>query len=155
MQVFTRRMSSVMRATDGTLRSSFVEVLTFIREQVKCPCVLVESPPPIPDAAKIAQLRAVPAGGEYGITPFAVRKKLWRLQCSLMQQYCDQLQVDYLPVPEEALDSDGALDPRAYEGINDPTHMGEWYGQFVVRQIDEWLGRACPLANKLESGTVT
>jgi hypothetical protein len=24
-----------------------------------------------------------------------------------------------------------------------------------VRQIDEWLGRACPLASELESGTVT
>ena len=41
-QVFTDRMSSAMKATDGTPRASFVEVLTFIREQVTCPCALVE-----------------------------------------------------------------------------------------------------------------
>ena len=61
-----------------------------------------------------------------------------------MKRYCDRLQVDYLPVPEDVFDANGVLDPRAYEEVTDPTHMGQWYGQFVVRQIDAWLGRRNP-----------
>ena len=75
-QVFAGRMSSAMKATDGTLRSSFVEVLTFIREHARCPCVLVEPPPPVPDAEKIARFRVMAGAGEHGVTPFAIRGKL-------------------------------------------------------------------------------
>jgi hypothetical protein len=140
-QVFAQRMESAMKSTEGVLRAAFADILAFVREQAKCPCVLVEPPPPIPDQEKIARFRAVGPSTEHSVTPYAIRQKLWRLQCSLIRQYCDRAQVDYMPVPRGVFDAEGTLDPRAYEGVNDPTHMAPWYGKFVLQEIDGWLGR--------------
>jgi len=139
-EYFDERMNSTTSSAEGVKRSSFVEVLTFVREHLDGPAVLLESPPPVPDEEKIAKYRQTIAVSKHGVPPIAIRHKLWRLQCSLMRLYCERAGVDYIAVPKQVLDPDGILVAKAYEGVDDPTHMGSWYGQCVLKQVDTWLG---------------
>ena len=98
----------------------------------------LESPPPIPSEDHI---RAHPLGfdqtmiSRYGIAPIGLRKKMWKLHSELVEQYCVQLGVTFVPVPTETLDEHGCLIEAAW--FNDPSHANSFYGKLVLEDLFE------------------
>jgi hypothetical protein len=94
-----------------------------------------ESPPPIPSAefleAHAGDFKALMK--ERGFAPALFRYKVWRLHSRLYRAACDQLGIEFLPVPPEMQDEQGMMVPRAWN--HDPTHGNALYGQHVLAGI--------------------
>jgi len=69
-----------------------------------------------------------------GVTPAAIRLKLWRLQCAVLRSLCTEWGVHLLPPPEGTQTPEGFLKPEYYK--NDATHANADYGELVLRQLE-------------------
>jgi hypothetical protein len=68
-----------------------------------------------------------------GITPVAIRYKLWWLQASLQKELSRNCGAVFVPVPPAAVNSDGCLLPEYYGG--DAVHANAEYGALVIEQL--------------------
>jgi hypothetical protein len=100
--------------------------------------VHVQSPPPVPSARHIATYPGVFADliAERGVSPAALRYKLWRLHSSLYRQSCAGLGVGFLPVPAKMCDAEGMMVEQAWN--HDPTHGNTVYGAHVLGQLVDY-----------------
>jgi hypothetical protein len=100
----------------------------------------VEAPPPIPNERQVYRsverilLRRV-LGRSRGarVSPREFRMKLWKAQCDVNREMCAEHGIIYVTPPEEALDGEGYLLPKAWFGA---THASAWYGALVLRKIE-------------------
>ena len=71
--------------------------------------------------------------GEAGITPAALRLKLWLLEMKAIRNVCRRWGVGAIDSPDAARDSKGFLRPEYF--AKDMTHANDSYGSLVVREI--------------------
>ena len=93
----------------------------------------IESPLP---AASCEHIREYPGVfrdliEERGVSPALLRYKLWRLHSHLYAEACAELDVEFLPVPDDMQDDRGMMAERAW--ARDPTHGNALYGSAVTR----------------------
>lgn len=92
------------------------------------------SPPPFSSINEGAFLpKDYRARLQYGISPPALRKKLYDVHTSIFREITDSLGIGFIDYPPESVDEDGYLLPRYW--TKDPTHGNHLYGALVVRQI--------------------
>ena len=117
------------------------ETLAGLRAATSLPIWHLQSPPPVPDPDHLRRHPSVFAAAiaEHGVSPAALRLKLWRLQSEAYSAACAGLGIGFVPVPPAALDRDGFLRPDGWNP--DPTHASAWYGALALSQV-EALARA-------------
>ena len=120
----------------GSLTAEFSKVMA-LQEAAHGPVVQLPPPPPKADEAHI--LRSVETYfveqglTRHGVTPAAIRLKVWRVQIMILRELCGKAGVILLPNPPETLTPDGFLAPEFY--AKDATHANRRYGQSVLNQI--------------------
>ncbi|MBW9064487.1 hypothetical protein JNB71_14255 [Rhizobium herbae] len=70
---------------------------------------------------------------ESGVTPAAIRAKLWRLEMLCLAAHCAKSRLEFIPAPKEAITIDGFLRADLYGG--DATHANADYGAMVINQL--------------------
>ncbi|MCF6305116.1 MAG: hypothetical protein L3J33_07085 [Rhodobacteraceae bacterium] len=99
------------------------------------PVFQLECPTPIPSEAHIIKY----AGpykeriDELGVAPSHLRYKLWRLFCQLAKEYCAASDIEYVPIPEHALDENGFMSEEYWQV--DPTHGNAIFGKAVLENF--------------------
>jgi hypothetical protein len=95
----------------------------------------IPPPPPVEDEAFL-----LAKGGSFaddiatcGITPAAIRRRVYLLQNELYQDAAERIGGKFLAPPADALTSGGFLAP-GFRG-NDPTHANARYGRLVLLQV--------------------
>lgn len=61
------------------------------------------------------------------------RLRLWKVEMDALRLRCDELGMEYLPPPEDALTADGFLDPDF--AASDALHANKRYGALVLEQL--------------------
>jgi hypothetical protein len=94
----------------------------------------IESPPPYADAGRMHA--DVPWGMYPGmcreISPAALRYKLWRLHSHIVDEWCREAGVRFVPCPSETIDENGFMLPTYY---GDGAHANVSYGERVLEQM--------------------
>ena len=135
----------LVRATLRARMGGALQLLAALRQRVSGTLIHLEPPPPVPSADHIRAHPGVFADkmGELGISPAALRYKLWRLHSAILGEQCRDLGVTLLPAPHDTQDAHGML---AQEFWNpDPTHANARYGARVLRDL------ACHLTRPQET----
>jgi len=125
-----------MRANIMEMTSRSFERTTELAGFYKVPTAHVASPPPVYDEAHLVETlaeKAAQLGLPLKFTPPSIRMKLYRLQNRILQEWCDQNGIDFLPAPADGQTADGFLAPQFRR--NDPTHGNARYGKLVLAQI--------------------
>lgn len=95
-------------------------------------------PPPKEDNEHILRHHETRFGqeniAELGVSSPKLRLKFWHLQTSILQSMCEELDIEPMLPPTQALTSDGFLKPEYYAG--DATHANARYGELVLQQIE-------------------
>lgn len=112
--------------------------LAALRKATTARLIHIVSPPPKKDNAFIEQFHESHFASEgitaSGVSSPGLRLKFWELQTRLLQQLCDELGIEVMLPPAEALDSKGFLATDYY--ANDATHANHAYGELVLREIE-------------------
>ena len=114
-----------------------LRMLDQFRAMTEAAMVLLEPPPPIESHEHIAT-HPGPFGEEiakHGITPAAIRRKLWKLQSAIYGSAAEELRVTFLPFPERAMSPSGFLAPDYCYPY--PTHANERYGSIMLLKLEE------------------
>jgi len=122
----------IMRTRVSAVRS-FVK---WIRSITDIPICVMCLPPPIKDEEFIMKHPGRVLNEQlekFGISPIALRYKLWWLQASAQSEVCGETGVTFLPVPDDAMDETGCLRKELYAG--DPVHANGSYGEMVIEQL--------------------
>lgn len=115
-----------------------------LRKFIPGPILHLQPPPLIGDDHYVRQhlepyfrQHLEPQNGEQEreIAPRMVRYKFWRLHSKMIHQFCSNIGVRFVPVPEGTTDPEGFLVPEGYPG--NATHANEWYGERLVQQIED------------------
>lgn len=121
---------------DG-VRGNDGKSLARLKQATKARVFHISPPPPKADNAFVANHletrfrdEAIAARGP--ARP-SLRLKVWQVQDEVLRQLCDELGMELLPPPPEALDAEGFLIPHYYG--RDATHANRRYGELVLRQI--------------------
>lgn len=77
---------------------------------------------------------------ETGLSPPALRLKLWEVQQRVLSDFCSKNKLIFLDNPEDARDESGFLKRRYYAG--DATHANPRYGSLVLKQVAQAIDRA-------------
>lgn len=100
----------------------------------------LEGPPPIPSHRQIAKSlehallrKCLKRHEAVPISSRELRLKLWKCQCDANREACAQANVLYVTPPEEAIDEEGYLRPKAWLGA---THASAWYGALALKKIE-------------------
>ncbi|WP_317536150.1 hypothetical protein [Nitrosomonas sp. Is37] len=124
-----------VKATLARLKKPAVELITHLRGHVKCPVLVLETPPPNPSEEHISSYP-----GEFqekisaqGISPAALRYKLWRTHSAVLKEACDTIGATFIPAPSNTMNPEGFLVEKAWQ--RDPTHGNTWYGVQVLTQL--------------------
>ncbi|MBC7803467.1 MAG: hypothetical protein H7Y16_06270 [Candidatus Parcubacteria bacterium] len=134
---------------EGKLRESDGPRIVQLRRAARCAVCHIVPPPPKRDEAHILrhqETHFIEAGiREKGVSPAALRLKLWRLQLRVLRKLCEDWEVGLLPPPPEALCAEGFLKPEYYAG--DSTHANQAYGRLVLLQLDSIAAGHVAVAN--------
>ena len=127
--------------------------LTRLQESTKGKVYLLSSPPP--KQSTEFMMRFVEKRPEKiyhgrrmldcGFNPPELRQKLWRLECSINQEWAEKRGMTFVPPPPAAFDEDGFLAIELY--ASDVTHANASFGKLVLNQIQhilETTDEACP-----------
>jgi hypothetical protein len=124
-----------------SLRSGYGKHLVTLAQSSKVPVLCLQSPAPKEDNGHIlqgAETFFVANGvSQFGVSPPALRLKLWTLQSRALAELCAEIGITFLPNPEGTRDSAGFLSREFYAG--DATHANERYGRLVLQQISDAL----------------
>ncbi|SDZ13421.1 hypothetical protein [Nitrosomonas sp. Nm33] len=124
-----------VKATLARIKKPAVELITHLRGRVKCPVLVLETPPPNPSEEHISRY---PGGFQekmrsQGISPAALRYKLWRTHSAVLKEACDTIGATFIPVPSNTMNPEGFLVEKAWQ--REPTHGNIWYGVQVLTQL--------------------
>lgn len=109
-----------------------------VRERFSCPAYALAPPPPFKAIDEKTMLPKAFVGLlEAGIAPSALRRKLYALQCDVMQREYEALDITFIPAPRSAKDEDGFLLRNLWN--RDPTHGNPNYGKLVLTHLREML----------------
>lgn len=115
--------------------SALIAGLARLRKRVR-KVWLVSAPPPHRDNDHIRKALAAKANvklSEVDEPMHALtRLKVWRLANVFLARRCEEIGIEYMLPPHEALPADGFL-PEPFE--NDGVHANQGYGNLVLRQI--------------------
>lgn len=116
-----------------------------IRRAAKCPVYHLAPPPPKEDSAHILKHHGpvfARAGiEEKGVSPAALRLRLWKVQSRVLRELCARWEVGLVPVPAAAMCPKGFMGREYY--ADDATHANAAYGELVLSQLEQLaLGRA-------------
>jgi hypothetical protein len=119
-------------------------LLPIIRSTGAQPFYMLALPPLIGDDEK---LKAGTSSEELdriihqrGLPPKSFRRKLWSLAQSLLQELSESYGAKFVPVPAEAVDTEGFLSYEYWRSNNDAFHANQRYGELVLTQMDHLLG---------------
>lgn len=108
-----------------------------LREAASCPVVHLAPPPPKADAEHIMKRHETDftkAGIlEKGVSPALFRLRMWKTQIAVLVKLTKEWNIELLPPPERALDTQGFLAPAYY--ADDATHANAAYGTLLIEQI--------------------
>lgn len=111
--------------------------LKILREAAGAKVVHLIPPPPKEDAEHIMRRHetdfAKSGIAEKGISPAALRKKVWQIQVAALRSTCSEIDVDLLDPPVGTLDEHGFLGREYY--ADDATHGNTKYGERILRQL--------------------
>jgi len=124
----------------------YFEIMAAVRAATQGPMFHMESPP-------VYAGEAVPNepdwiafyGADRQVAPAWLRYKLWRVHSMIVQDYCAEAGITYVPAPPEASDAQGFLLDKFYGTL---AHANQDYGALVLRQMLELSGVE-PLAKRL------
>jgi hypothetical protein len=123
-----------IRNRDGTS-------LTALRKATKARVIHLLAPPPKRDNAHILRHHESRFADEniagLGVSSPELRLKFWNLQSRILQEVCQELDIEVLGPPAGALDEDGFLAPEFY--ASDATHANVAYGELVLAQAEALL----------------
>ncbi len=99
------------------------------------PIYQLQSPPPISDNGYILAHpdRYEKRFERHGVAPKNLRLKLWKLYSQIIQGYCADAGITYVPVPDAAKDDEGFLFREGWG--NEPTHASPAYGKLVWQDL--------------------
>lgn len=130
---------ALMRHLFGAANRSNVRLKT-IRAAIPCRAIHLAPCPPVADNAilerKIETYRNKVVA-KTGINPPPLRLKLWQIEMAAVRTICEELQIEHLGPPPEALDN-GYLRPEYLR--DDATHANAAYGELVLRQLEALVG---------------
>lgn len=113
---------------------SSVQRALHVRSQFDCPAFALAPPPPFRAVDEKTKLpSAFSELIEAGITPAAVRRKLYAVQCHVMRDTYARHDIPFIAAPTAASDSDGYLLRKLWN--RDPTHGNPAYGQIVLNHL--------------------
>lgn len=115
---------------------AFQELVAMLRF-VTGPKVFIAHPPPVSDLTflKLNAGWLQPIVDEHGTCSSELQFEVWRMQDDMFRAKCAELELPYLEVPPEALDSEGF---RKIEYTRpDPTHGNVEYGALVIKQLEK------------------
>ena len=123
------------------LTESYILNMVCMRNVTTGSVLHIESPPPVgSDQFVLDHLEGyfLDQSKHPHIAPALLRYKMWRAHSRIIKSACDSCNIEFLPVPEEAMTSEGYLKPEGYS--DDSTHANGWYGACVMRQIEARFG---------------
>jgi hypothetical protein len=122
---------SGMSGRDGTR-------LHELRAAAGCPVYHLVPPPPKQNVDHILRHHETDFAKagilEHGVTPAALRLRLWSIQREALRQICRLEQVGLLMPPAAAIDPSGFLEPAYY--AKDATHANAAYGELVLQMLE-------------------
>lgn len=125
--------SLVSRALIDKMRTTLARMAS-VRSLFSVPFHYIAPPPPFRRLRDDAQLpTAFQSILERGVSPPALRLKLYKLQNLVMRSECEQLDINFIPAPAAGQDGDGYLRDDCWD--RDPTHGNARYGAFVIDEI--------------------
>lgn len=124
---------AAIRATLADYMAKNMRVLNAVRAATTLPMILIEPPPPLPRAQVLAYPKEFFRSlvDQKGISSDTLRRKVWRVQTSMMRTDCDRLGVAYVETPLELIGPDGLLQMSLCG--QDASHANEAYGETMVR----------------------
>ena len=132
---------SVMEDVIIRLAQLHLDEISALRSAVAGPVVHLESPPPIGDDSHVSLYLDQYFDKKQSklVAPRHLRYKLWRLHSNIVRRHCGRIDVSFIDVPEETLDTDGFLRREGYP--KNATHGNFWYGQMVLKQVERIADR--------------
>jgi hypothetical protein len=128
---------SMVRETLARRMKRGFMLLKKVKSLYDCQVIHICSPPPFENIDDHHVLpRVFHDNMQYGIAPASFRRKLYRLHSSIVFNMCQELEVDFLGVPQESMNSSGFLRPELMS--KDPTHANAEYGKLVLQQLIEY-----------------
>lgn len=119
------------------LESSLQRAL-HVRSRFDCPAFALAPPPPFRAVDEKTKLpSAFSELLDAGITPAAVRRKLYAVQCHVMRNAYACHDIPFIAAPTVASDVDGYLLRKLWN--RDPTHGNPAYGQLVLNHLEAEL----------------
>ena len=117
------------------------ELLSAILRTYRQPRIHIESPPPVPSEDHLKRYPGVfkEKMVEHGVAPAQLRFKLWRVNSLAFREVCNELGIEFLPVPARIQDDDGMLRKQYWN--TDPTHGNKLYGAEILRYLAVQLTR--------------
>ncbi len=116
------------------LKNKVLNVNKLISEFYRIPLYILEPPPPVPEdhihnypGVFIDKIK------ECGVSPLSLRYKFWRVNSSILKDFCTENQFGFIQVPSGCLNKEGSLVDKALN--QDPTHGNSWYGRKIIDQI--------------------
>jgi hypothetical protein len=127
----------------------YLEIMGAIRAATQGPMFHMESPPTYADEIVPPNC---PESWTYfrenpSISPVWLRYKLWRMHSGIVQAYCTQADITFVPHPPEAVDAQGLL-VAEFHGLI--AHANQAYGALLLRQMQE-LSDGCAAQDTLHA----
>ena len=127
---------------DQGIRNGDGKSIETLRKATNAQVVHIIPPPPKADNAFIQQNHESIFAREgieaRGVSSPSLRLKFWLMQTRVLKNLCDEINVDILLPPEQALDDEGFLAREYY--VNDATHANADYGELLLREIESRYG---------------
>jgi hypothetical protein len=109
-----------------------------LRHAAKCRVYHLAPPPPKSDEAHILERHETDFDRfgivEKGVSPAALRLKLWKLHQLVLQHLCTESDIVLVSPPSEGFSPDGFLKREYYAG--DATHANAEYGVLVLNHLE-------------------
>lgn len=127
--------AGVIRDLLLTTTRRYALAMEWLRTETTAPIFHLESPPPNPSNAHIAEHAGVLHDhfSRYGVASPTLRMKCWRLHSEIFRETCARSGIAFVPVPPESQDSNGFMVEKGW--YIDPMHGNQWYGERVLRQM--------------------
>lgn len=145
VQIVPKRMLASI--FDAGIRNGDGQQLTSLRGATKARVFHLIPPPPKEDNAHILSYHETKFAEEdivsLGVSPPALRLKFWKLQVSILKQFCGENEIEVIYPMASALTPDGYLSPDYY--ANDATHANGDYGELVLQHLEALANSSCAL----------
>ena len=125
---------AMIRETVREWMADSLKMLCALRAAADVPMVQFEPPPPLP----VEHVLAYPqnffkkAVDKSKLSSDLLRYKIWRIQAGIYREFCAQIGITYIAVPQELLGKNGTLVQAGWG--RDATHANEWFGQRMIEE---------------------